>query len=50
MQYQVFNKETGEIVAWIDTETNNHVVHKDYDIKVGENLTAVEEEEQDKNV
>lgn len=46
MQYQVFNKETDEIVAWIDTETNKCVVQKGYDIKVGEKLTAVEVEEE----
>ena len=34
MQYQVFKKENGEVVAWIDTETNEQVLHKDYDLKV----------------
>lgn len=33
MQYQVFKKDSGEVVAWIDTETNEQVLHKDYDIK-----------------
>lgn len=45
MQYQVYRKDTNEVVAWIDTETNEHIVHKDYGIKAGENLTAVETEE-----
>ena len=45
MQYQVYKKDTVEVVAWIDTETNEQVVHKDYDIKSGENLTAEEVEE-----
>lgn len=42
MQYQVFKKDTGDVVAWIDTEQTEQVVHNDYDIKAGENLTAVE--------
>lgn len=45
MQYQVYSKQTGEVVVWIDTETSEHIIHKDYDIKAGENLTAVEVEE-----
>ena len=45
MQYQVYEKETGDIVAWIDTETNEQIVHKNYDIKAGENLKAVEANE-----
>ena len=45
MQYQVFKKENGEVVAWIDTETNEQVLHKDYDLKVGDNLTVVESED-----
>lgn len=42
MQYQVYKKDTNEVVAWIDTETNEQVVHKDYDIRIGDDLTAVE--------
>lgn len=45
MQYQVFKKENGEVVAWIDTETNEQVLHKDYDLKVRDNLTTVESED-----
>ena len=45
MQYQVFKKENGEVVAWIDTETNEQVLHKDYDLKVRDNLTVVESED-----
>lgn len=45
MQYQVYKKDTNEVVAWIDTETDKQVVHKDYNIKVGEDLKAVEVDE-----
>lgn len=45
MQYQIFKNDTGEIVGWIDTETNQQIVHKGYNIRAGENLTAVEVEE-----
>ena len=46
MQYQVFKKDTREIVAWIDTDNNQEVVmHKDYDIVAGEELTAQKMEE-----
>ena len=38
MQYQVYKKDTNEVVAWIDTETDEQVVHKDYDIKVGDSM------------
>ena len=41
MQYQVYRKDTNEVVAWINTNNDEHIVHKDYDIKAGENLTAV---------
>ena len=42
MQYQIIKKETGEVIAWIDTNQTSQVVHKDYDLVVGDNLTAVE--------
>ena len=45
MQYQVIERKTGEVVAWIDTNQTSQVVHKDYDLVVGENLTAVETED-----
>lgn len=45
MQYQVFNRETGELVAWIDTNKDKQVLHNDYDLKVGDNLTVVESED-----
>ena len=45
MQYQVFKRETGELVAWIDTSKDKQVLHKDYDLKVGDNLTVVESED-----
>lgn len=43
MQYQVFNKQTEEVVAWIDTDSDKVVLHKDYDIKSGNTLSALEE-------
>lgn len=45
MQYQVFNKDSGEVIAWIDTDSEDVVLHKDYDIKSGNTLSAVEVEE-----
>lgn len=45
MQYQVFKEDSGELVAWIDTETEKQVVADGYDIKAGENLTVTESEE-----
>lgn len=45
MQYQVFKKDTGEVIAWIDTEDCQAVLHKDYDIKIGDSLMAIEVEE-----
>lgn len=45
MQYQVFKRETGELVAWIDTNKDKQVLHNDYDLKVGDNLTVVESED-----
>ena len=42
MQYRVYKKDTNEVVVYIYTETYEQVVHKDYDIKVGEDLKAVE--------
>lgn len=44
MQYQVFNKQTREVVAWIDTNSDELVLHKDYDIRIGKDLSAIEEE------
>lgn len=45
MQYQVFKRETGELVAWIDTNKDKQVLHNDYDLKMGDNLTVVESED-----
>lgn len=42
MQYQVFKKETGELVAWI-RENGESIVHRNYSVKRGENLKVVEE-------
>lgn len=45
MQYQIVKKNTKEVVAWIDSksEADEVVIHKDYEIKAGEELVAVEE-------
>lgn len=42
MQYQVYNEETGEVIAWLDTKTEEHIVLKGFNIKAGDNLSAVE--------
>lgn len=47
MQYQVFKKDTGELIAWIDTNGLMQVMKEDYCIKYGENLTVREESEND---
>ena len=47
MQCQIYKQETGEIVAWINTEDlHNTIVHKDYGINVGEDLTVIEVDEE----
>lgn len=43
MQYQLFNKKTDKLVAWIEAETGNQVVHNDYYIKTGEELSYTED-------
>lgn len=47
MQYQVFKKDTGELIAWIDTNGLIQVMKEGYCIKYGENLTVREESEND---
>lgn len=42
MQYQVYKDNTGELVAWIDTEDDNGITLSGYSIKKGENLTCCE--------
>lgn len=42
MQYQIYKEETGELVAWIDTEDDKAITLKGYAVKVGEDLTCVE--------
>lgn len=37
MQYQIIDKE-GTIIAWIDTEKDSVLVHRDYTIISGEDL------------
>lgn len=39
MQYQIINKE-GTIIAWIDTKSENIVVHNDYILIKGANLDS----------
>lgn len=45
MQYQVYKEDTGEIVAWIDTEDVNTVIQKGYAVKAGNELRAFAEDE-----
>ena len=47
MEYQVYKQSTGELVAWIDTEAPDKIViHKDYGVRAGENLQAIEDNEE----
>lgn len=46
MQYQVYKEDTGEMVAWIDTESIVQIVKNGYAIRCGENLKANEREKQ----
>jgi hypothetical protein len=46
MQYQVYKEDTGEMVAWIDTESIVQIVKNGYAIKWGENLKADESEDE----
>ena len=45
MQYQIVKKNTKEVVAWIGSksEADEVVIHKDYEIKAGEELFAIGE-------
>lgn len=45
MQYQVCKEDTGEMIAWIDTESIVQIVKNGYVIKCGENLKANESED-----
>lgn len=47
MQYQVFKRDTGELIAWIDTNGLMQVMKEGYGIKYGENLTVREEGKND---
>ena len=42
MQYQVFKTDTGELVAWFDTETQDAILKRGYEIQKGENLHVQE--------
>ena len=42
MQYQIFHSKTGELVAWIDTESDDAVLKRGYEVQKGENLTVQE--------
>ena len=46
MQYQVYKEDTGEMVAWIDTESIVQIVKNGYVIKCGENLKAKKSEDE----
>lgn len=38
MQYQVYRKSDKVVVAWIDTNDSDVLLHNDYEIEIGENL------------
>ena len=42
MQYQIFDLNTGELVAWLDTESKDAILKRGYKIQSGENLTVQE--------
>lgn len=42
MQYQVFKTDTGELVAWFDTKTQDAILKRGYEIQKGENLHVQE--------
>lgn len=42
MQYQVFDSNTGELVAWLDTESQDAILKKGYEVQSGDNLTVQE--------
>lgn len=46
MQYQVYKEDTGEMVAWIDTDSIMQIVKNGYEIKCGENLKVNESEDE----
>lgn len=50
MQIQVYNKENGDIVAWLEIDGtikySESLVDNRYDIKIGADLKAVECEEE----
>lgn len=41
MQYQIF-KTNGELVAWLDTETEDAVLKRGYEVQKGESLSVQE--------
>lgn len=46
MQYQVYKADTGEIVAWIDTNDDKGTIIKSgYGVKAGNELRAYAEDE-----
>lgn len=44
MQYQIYRKDDDQIIAWIDTDKQDALLHKDYQIQSGDNLMAREVE------
>jgi len=45
LEYQIYDRKTGELIAWLCPHSGQHIVHKNYDIKIGNNLLAQEVEE-----
>lgn len=42
MQYQIYQEETNELIAWIDTKTQEGICKKGYAVLKGEDLTVRE--------
>lgn len=45
MQYQVYNAESNELIAWIDTKKNDVICKDGYEVRAGINLQVIESEE-----
>ena len=43
MQIQIIKKDNNELVAWIDTNTEQIVTNENYRVIQGENLKVVED-------
>lgn len=40
MQYQVID-QNGKLIAWIDSDNNEQIIHKDYILRQGDHLDTI---------